>query len=204
MGMEKLSADENAELERLAAKAGLYDEPATPERTVRCGHGMGYDDPERQFGEFPAPNPGTVTDIISPEEWVAKQISGLEAKGAENWENGIRRPKADPIKAGIAAQGRYEKQMKRDEVLERRKKGLEATNMDEWVSVCEQVGGQKLVDGVVNRKAKVEKAVSKLQPALAAHTKTVRSMPVETDEQREKKMLANLRGMRKLKGVTKS
>ncbi|GAG83273.1 unnamed protein product, partial [marine sediment metagenome] len=109
-------------------------------------------------------------------------------------------PKKDPIKAGIAAQPKYEAKMKDPKVLARRKTQLQKTNIDEWVAMAETLGADKLVDGVVKRRYKVERFVAKFQPLLKAHLAKIDAMPDVTSADREAKMLENKRGLEKLKG----
>lgn len=157
-------------------------------------------DPARAFGEAPAPNPAAVTRVLDPKDWVDKQIDTMTAVGRENYLRGIKHPKKDPIKAGIAAQGKYEAKMKDPKVLARRKSQLQKTNIDEWVAMAETLGADKIVDGVVKRRFKIERWVAKYQPMLKAHLATIDAMPDVTEADREAKMLANKRGLQKLKG----
>jgi len=141
-----------------------------------------------------------VKRLLSPDEWVRRQIGALKAMGETNYKVGIAAPKADPIAAGIAAQDRYEAQMKKDEVLKRRKTALERTNMAEWYKYSSELGAGRLVDGVVKREAKVTDFVTKFQPLLASHVSKIDGLPDVSDSDRENRMLENLRGLKALKG----
>jgi hypothetical protein len=155
---------------------------------------------DRGFGEAPPPNPAVVTRVLDPKDWVDKQIDTMTAVGRENYLRGIKHPKKDPIKAGIAAQGKYEAKMKDPNVLARRKTQLQKTNIDEWVAMAETLGADKIVDGVVKRRFKIERWVAKYQPLLKTHLAAIDAMPDVTEADREAKMLANKRGLQKLKG----
>ena len=141
-----------------------------------------------------------VTRILSPEDWKKRQIDTLKAVGATNYKVGIAKPKKDPIAAGIAAQGRYEDQMKKDEVLARRKTALERTSMAEWYKYSSELGAGRLVDGVVKREAKVGDFIRTFQPLLADHVAKIDALDDVTDSDREERMLQNLRGLKELKG----
>lgn len=156
---------------------------------------------DRKFGEAPPPNPATVTRVIPPEEWVDKQINTLSAVGEANYRAGITRPKKNPIEAGIAAQPKYEAAMRDPATLKRRESSLRKTNMDEWAAMSEKVGAGRLVAGVTERRFKVERFVAGYQPKLAAHLRTVDAMPDVTDADRERRMVENLRGLKKIKGT---
>ena len=141
-----------------------------------------------------------VTRILSPEDWKKRQIDTLKAVGATNYAVGISKPKKDPIAAGIAAQDRYEAQMRKDEVLARRKTSLEKTSMAEWYKYASTLGKDRLVDGVVKREAKVGDFIRTYQPMLVDLESKIDALPDVTDSDRETRMLENLRGLKALKG----
>uniref|UniRef100_A0A6M3LUC8 Uncharacterized protein n=1 Tax=viral metagenome TaxID=1070528 RepID=A0A6M3LUC8_9ZZZZ len=191
MGLDNLNPEEAKQLSKLLEKADVYTD------------GMGDLPPQegkRKFGEAPKPNPSTIQRVLPATDWVEKQISTLQAVGEANYLRGIRNPKKDPIKAGIDAQGKYEAAMKDPKVLKRRKEALQKTNMDEWTAMTEAIGAGKLVEGVVARKFKVERFVAKFQPLLKAHLVAIDAMPDVTDANREAKMIANVKGLKELKG----
>ena len=163
-------------------------------------HPQDINDPSREFGVAPYPNPPAITRVLDPVDWVDKQIKTLTAVGRDNYLSGVKHPKKDPIKAGIAAQPKYEAKMKDPKVLARRAEQLAKTNMDEWAVMAETLGADKLVDGVVKRRYKVERWVAKYQPLLKAHLAKIDAMPDVTAADREAKMLENKRGLEKLKG----
>lgn len=189
--IENLEAQEQIELQRLMEK--LENGKPNPESPPA-------EPTDRAFGEAPTPNPATITRVLDPKDWVDKQIDTMIAVGRDNYLRGIKHPKKDPIKAGIAAQGKYEAKMKDPKVLARRKSGLQKTNVDEWVLMAETLGADKIVDGVVKRRFKIERWVAKYQPLLKAHLAAIDAMPDVTEADREAKMLANKRGLQKLKG----
>ena len=141
-----------------------------------------------------------VKRLLSPEEWKKRQIDTLSAVGASNYRVGIAGPKRDPIAAGIAAQDRYEAQMRKDEVLKRRKTELEKTSMAEWYKYSSELGANRLVEGVTKREAKVGDFIRAFQPMLSEHVSRIDTLPDVTDGDRENRMLENLRGLKALKG----
>ena len=189
--IEKLTPEEADELNRLMNKIGVEETKPQPQD---------INDPERKFGEAPLPNPPAITRVLDPTEWVEKQIATITAVGRENYLRGVKHPKKDPIKAGIDAQPKYEAKMKDPKVLARRAEQLAKTNMEEWAVMAETLGADKLVDGVVKRRHKIERFVAKYQPLLKAHLGKIDSMPDVTDADRENRMLENIRGLKKLKG----
>jgi len=72
--------------------------------------------------------------------------------------------------------------------------------MAEWGAMALILGRDRLAPGVRERRYKVERFVSKFQPLLKKHVEEIDKLPEVTDEQREKRMIENLRGLKKLKG----
>jgi len=142
-----------------------------------------------------------VVRLLPPDVWRKRQLDTLKSVGRANYEQGISMPKKDPIEAGIAAQDRYEEQMRKDEVLERRKEGLKATNMAEWYGFTHGIGSPRLVEGVTKREKKVERFIRGWHPILTEHVTKIDELPDVTDADREERMLENLRGLKAKKGA---
>ncbi|MHC1623138.1 MAG: hypothetical protein ACXQTR_00935 [Candidatus Methanospirareceae archaeon] len=142
-----------------------------------------------------------VVRILPPEEWKKRQLETLRSVGRQNYMQGISMPKKDPIEAGIAAQSRYEEQMRKEEVLKRREAALRATNMSEWYAYASEIGAERLVDGVIKREKKVDRFIKAWQPILADHVATIDALPDVTDADRENRMIENLRGLKAKKGA---
>ena len=155
---------------------------------------------QRAWGEFPPPNPASVTPLKDPATIVSKQMDNFAAVGAANYLAGAQQPKEDPIAAGIRAQPAYEAAMRDPNVLRRRVEGLQATNMGEWITAVEQKGVQRIAEGVAAARPKIERFWTAFHPLLLAHVQKIRSMPAVTEADRRNRMLANLDGLRALKG----
>ena len=156
---------------------------------------------QRRWGEFPPPNPPTVTRLIAAPDWVQKQLDTMSAVGQAHYSAGIARPKRDPIQAAIAAQPAYEAKMRDAAVLKRRETNLRKTNMNEWALNSETLGANRLVEGVMARRPKIERAVASLHSKLSGHLQRIDALPAVTDADRERRMVENLRGLRALKGT---
>lgn len=155
---------------------------------------------QRRWGEFPPPNPASVTPLKDPATIVAKQLDNFAAVGAANYLAGSQQPKDDPIAAGIRAQPAYEAAMRNPEVLRRRVEGLQATNMGEWIIAVEQKGVARIAEGVAAARPKIERFWSAWHPILLSHVQKIRGMPAVTDADRKNRMIANLDGLRALRG----
>jgi len=153
--------------------------------------------------EIPAgqPTKATVTRILSPEDWINKQLTVLREVGEANYRLKIAKPKADPIDEGIKAEDKYAAQVKKAIAEKRRAKALEATNIDEWYAYSQAIGAGRLVEGVTKREKEVHDFVKPWQPILVEHVKKIDVMPEVTDPEREARMLQNLRGLKALKGT---
>lgn len=144
--------------------------------------------------------PASVKRVLSPTEWKDRQINNLKATGANSYAVGIASPKANPIEAGIAAEGKFKNKMQKALDGEFRKKGLEKTSMDEWYLYASTLGKDRIVEGVVKREAKVANFLNTWQPLLNDHLNKIDALPDETDVDRENKVIENLRGLRALHG----
>jgi len=149
------------------------------------------------------PGKASVKRILSPDEWRKKQIDTLKAVGEANYKIGIASPKKDPIAAGIEAEDKWAERVKKAIEEQRRKKGLQATNIDEWYAYSAAIGAGRLVDGVTKREKEVADFVTSWQPILTDHVSKIDQMPAVTDKDMEERMLANLRGLKALHGAWK-
>lgn len=145
--------------------------------------------------------PISVQRILPPDEWKKRQLETLKQVGRANYAQGISMPKKDPIQAAIEAQDRYEEQMRKDEVLKRRKEVLQTATADDWYSYASALGVDRLVEGVTKREKKVDKFVKSWQPILLDHVAKIDAMPDVTDADRENRMLENVRGLKAKKAA---
>jgi len=141
-----------------------------------------------------------VKRLLSPEDWIARQIGNLEAVGRTNYVVGISAPKKNPIEAGIAAEPRYADAMRKVIAEKRRAEALKFVTMEDWFKYASELGAERLVPGVTVRRAKVERFVTGWHPLLLAHVQELDKMPVTTLEERINKMVNNVRGLVALKG----
>jgi len=155
---------------------------------------------QRRWGEYPPPNPASVTPLKDPASIVNKQLDNFAAVGATNYLAGSQQPKDDPIAAGIRAQPAYEAAMRDPNVLRRRVEGLQRTNMNEWILQVETKGVERIAAGVAAARPKIERFWSGWHPILLSHVQKIRGMPAVTSADRKNRMIANLDGLRALKG----
>lgn len=189
----------NVEMSRADFEAwrALRESHAIPEVV---GQPMSYIPEERKWGEAPPANPPTIVRLKSPQQIVDKQINNLSAVGAQNYRVGIANPKRSWQAASINGQGAYENAMRNPETLKRRETKIRNVSDDEWAAGAER-GADRLVQGTIDRRYKIERAWSNLHPKLSAHLQRIDAMPNATPEQREQRMIANVKGMRSMKGT---
>ena len=80
-------------------------------------------------------------------------------------------------------------------------KAMEKVTEDDWSKKVSTIGVDRFIPGVEANIDKINKFITGFQPKLQALQNSVRAMPEETDAQREARVLANLRGLKKLKGT---
>jgi len=142
----------------------------------------------------------SVKRVIDPTTWVNRQITTLSSVGRTNYEAGIASPHKDPIEAGIAAEPKYADAIQKAVSEKRRAAALGKTNMAQWYAKAKDLGAGRLVEGVTKRRDKVEAFVTAWTPLLTTHLGNVDRLADVTDGDRENKVLANLRGLKALKG----
>ena len=189
--LSRLSLEERATLALLLSKATPAPAGGADDNPVRAR-------PAPAGGQGPVN--AQVRRVKSPDQWVADQIANVRAVGAQRYMTGVLNPKKDPIVAGIAAQPRYEAAMMNREVLQRRVSGLRKTNMQTWANMSVAVGAGRLAEGVELHRDKIESFVRGYAPALEAHLQVIDRLPNVTSADRNRKMIENVEGLRKMKG----
>jgi len=140
-----------------------------------------------------------VKRILDPETWKKRQLDTLKAVGEANYGVGISMPKADPIKKGIEKEDKFASAMKKAIEEKRRAEALKFTNIEEWFGYS-RAFKDRLVPGVTLREKEVDDFVTPWNPILKDHLAKIDVMKDVTDREREEKMLANLRGLKAIKG----
>ena len=133
--------------------------------------------------------------LPSPEKWADNQVQAA-SNASDKWLQNTLRPTKDPIAEAKKASGRYATEVQKAIQENRFSKGLDRVNADEMQATIQQVGAAGFAQGVQNRKGKIRAAITRLHSALGPHVAKMDSMPVETEAQREAKVIENLRGMR--------
>jgi len=131
-------------------------------------------------------------------ERTANMLAGVQAN-AQKWQAHVLAPKRNPKQAALAANQKYKNAMTEAIQQDRFAKGISNYDEDAAIATIQQIGATNLVNGVAARQPKIERANQALDAKLAAHLRSIDAMPTNTPQEREAKMLANLRGMRGMK-----
>jgi hypothetical protein len=118
----------------------------------------------------------------------------------QDWLNGVQNPRRSPTAAAKAAVGKWKNNMQKAIADGRYEKGLAKSSDAQIIATATKVGPAGYTSGIQARQDKIQAAIQILQPKLTAHLAKIDAMPQDTDQQREAKMIANLQGMRALKG----
>jgi len=132
--------------------------------------------------------------------WAKKQIERATIAGPE-YEEGIKAPERNPIEAALAANDKRIANLKQSIEEKTWEKVMRTITIEDWRRGALEKGVPRFPDGIEKAKPKIEAFVSKWQPILAGIQESIRAMPEATDAQREARLLANLRALKKAKGT---
>ncbi len=135
--------------------------------------------------------------VLTEDEWTDKQLKNTLA-AAEEWEKKTLAPRRDPVAAAIAADGKRKANLEEAEKKGKWLKAMKNVDMNARQETIKEVGASGFKRGVEARRTKIKNKIKLLRPLVLANKETVGAMPDTTPEQREAKMIANLRGMRKI------
>jgi hypothetical protein len=137
--------------------------------------------------------------IVSADQWATKMLERIKAAGSA-WETGVQNPRRSPTAQMKAAAGKWKANMQAAINADRWAKKIANLTDESIRTAALKVGSSAFINGITAREDKVRAAVARLQPKVAAVSAQVQGMPQNTDGDREQRMLANLRGMRGIRG----
>ncbi|MHA2064613.1 MAG: hypothetical protein ACXABY_09560 [Candidatus Thorarchaeota archaeon] len=132
-------------------------------------------------------------------DWTDKLISRASV-ATEDYKAGIADPDRDPILAALEANKKRIANLQKSIADKTWEKTMGKLSQADWQKGAEDKGVDRYGPGVEKSRAKIADFVNKFRPQLEGIQRSVRSMPQETDSQREARMLANLRALKKAKG----
>lgn len=135
-----------------------------------------------------------VTPVLDASAWIDKMIRRAMSAG-DDWLKGMENPSADPKAAAIKAAGKYKQRTTESLNEDRWAKGMARVDTDAALATARKVGAAGYAAGIEARREKIAKRIQELQPKILALKNKLDAMPVDTDAQREQKMIAARRGM---------
>jgi len=195
MGLENLTDEERAKLFELMAKVEDVEEESRAGQVV-------YDNENERYTVLANPGPPAIARTLDENTWVKRQLDTMAAVGETNYREGIKRPKKSPKLAALKGHAKYKAKMRDEAVLQRQHDNRAKVPDEEWLAMCE-FGASKLASGTAAREHKIRNFVGKWIPILSSHLAKIDAMEDATDAQREAKVIANIRGLKALKGKAK-
>ena len=140
--------------------------------------------------------------VKSVTDWVEDMVDGAKARSSRWLKNSLS-PKKNPKTAALAAAGKYEDKMRAALDGKHFDKGVEAYDEGAREEVIKAVGASGFSQGVERHKAKAIAKITKLQPLVTAVALANDKAPVDTDSDREAKMINNKRMMQQVGKIMK-
>lgn len=184
-----------------AAPAPTADPVAAAQARFRKLAAVAKENPEALEGTRERQgNPRTLAPRVPlPAEMTEQMIKG-SADASAKWKARVMKPRKDPIAEAKKAEAKWENSVKAAIAAKRFAKGLDNVNEAAMIATIEATPEDAVAQGVARRRAKIQGKMEKLQPLLVANAEAIDAMPDATPEDRERKMVANLRNMREIKG----
>ena len=132
--------------------------------------------------------------VVSAADWSADQVASAKAK-SKKWLDRSKRPRKDPKERALKAAGKFHSNMEKALAELAWEGGIGAYDEALREAMIDECGETGFKAGIERKKKKVDARVAKLQPLVAALAATLDAMDVDTDDQREAKMIAARRGM---------
>ena len=132
---------------------------------------------------LPARNPGP--DGAS----MAEKYLRNTANATGDYVRGVQNPRRNPKQAALAAAGKWQNQVQKAIQEGRFAKGVQRYDEAEAVRAATADGGAAYAAGIQKRAGKVQAAMQRLAPLLAAVSQSVQALPQDTDAQREQRLL---------------
>lgn len=137
--------------------------------------------------------------VKSPERWVEKQLARVRVSG-DDYKAGVEAVTESPAAAALAANAKRIANIKKSIENKTWEKRMAKVSMEDWKTKTATLGADRFIPGVEANIDKIEAFVHGFQPKLASLQSSVKAMPQTSESERDARMLANARGMRKLKG----
>ncbi|MGH7321148.1 MAG: hypothetical protein ACRELA_16185 [Candidatus Rokuibacteriota bacterium] len=126
----------------------------------------------------------------SKERWQ----QGVTTVGGQRWVEGVRNPRASFKDAALANNAGWKAGVNQAVQQDRFAKGMQKVDVDEAISIAEQIGPQGYAAGAAARADKFQRRVDEIAPRMAAVTEATRRMPATTLPERIARMVNQVQG----------
>lgn len=138
--------------------------------------------------------------IKSAERWVEKQLARVRVAG-EDYAKGVAAVTVNPAERALAANAKRIAKLRESIANKTWEKKMAKVSLEDWKTKTSTLGAARFIPGVEANVDKIEKFVRGFQPKLQSLTTSVQGMPETTEADRDARVLAMVRGLRKLKGT---
>jgi len=183
----------------LAIRDGLFERMGVVEGAIEWGRLLA-NDPEiynAVHGREIAPGVRIQNPGPDPARMTAKYLARTSA-ATQDYVDGMNAPRRDPKAAAVAARGKYKQRMQESLNNDSWAKGVQSYDYAEAVRIATADGGSAYAAGIQKRADKIARSHQRLAPRLGGISQAIQSMPQDSPEQREQRMIANVRAMRRL------
>jgi len=136
--------------------------------------------------------------MVKPvDRWVKKQIERVSVAG-DDYKAGVEAVTEAPTVKAAEKKDKYLAGVQAK--VDFWEKRLRRVSLDEWKRATIEKA-DRFSDGVAKAEEKIRAFVSAWQPILAEIQRAVRAMPDKTDADREKRMIENVRRLKRAKGT---
>ena len=138
--------------------------------------------------------------VKTPERWLSKQLARVRVAG-DDFKTGVEAVTVNPAERALAANAKRVAKLRESIEKKTWENKMAKVSLEDWKRKAATLGAERFIPGVEANVDKIEGFIRSFQPKLESLTSSVKAMPETTDTEREARMLAQVRGMRKMKGT---
>lgn len=138
--------------------------------------------------------------VKSPERWLDKQLARVRVAG-DDFRAGVEAVTVNPAEKALAANAKRVAKLQESIAKKTWETRMAKVSLDDWKRKAAGIGADRFIPGVEANIDKIEAFIRAFQPKLESLTSSVKAMPDTTDAERDARVLAMVRGLRKLKGT---
>ncbi len=138
--------------------------------------------------------------VKAPDKWIDKQLARVRVAGGD-YRDGVMAVTENPAQKALAENAKRVAKLQESITKKTWETKMAKVSMEDWKNKAATVGADRFIPGVEANVDKIEKFVRSFQPKLSSLTASVKAMPQTTEADRYAMVLAEVRGLRKLKGT---